>query len=241
MQRYILLVSSIFSLVFAGIASTLPLGIYNQGQVSAFYPTLFTPATFTFSIWSIIYLSWILLGIFIALKNIKLRDENLYLLALAQVLSSFWLIPSQFLFIGTSFIVMMWVLYMLLLCFYLSRDENPYFKLTVELFLAWIIVASIANFHLMLVYYNIYFFSETLTLISIIIAWYIFYQSVTRYHTVIPSLVLLWSGFWIIVWQDNSHIQMTAWIICAWIIFVLIFKYKKHFIHLFYKFKSTKK
>jgi benzodiazapine receptor len=107
MQRYILLVSSIFSLVFAGIASTLPLGIYNQGQVSAFYPTLFTPATFTFSIWSIIYLSWILLGIFIALKNIKLRDENLYLLALAQVLSSFWLIPSQFLFIGTSFIVMM--------------------------------------------------------------------------------------------------------------------------------------
>jgi len=159
MPRYILLLSSSISLLLSAIISVIPVWFYNQGQVSALYPTLFTPATFTFSIWSVIYLSWILLWIFIAIKNTKLRVENIYLLAAAQVLSSFWLIPSQFLFIGTSFIVMMWVLYMLLLCFFLSRDENTYFKVTVELFLAWIIVASIANLHLVLVSYNIYIFT----------------------------------------------------------------------------------
>jgi len=241
MPRYILLLSSSISLLLSAIISVIPVWFYNQGQVSALYPTLFTPATFTFSIWSVIYLSWILLWIFIAIKNTKLRVENIYLLAAAQVLSSFWLIPSQFLFIGTSFIVMMWVLYMLLLCFFLSRDENTYFKVTVELFLAWIIVASIANLHLVLVSYNIYIFPETLTLISLILAWYIFYKSITRYYTTVPSLVLIWSWFWIIMWQKNTDIQITASVVTLWIIATLILTHKQSLIQFIQKNRTPKK
>ena len=38
------------------LANTLPINGYNTGQVSAFYPNLFVPDGFTFSIWSVIYL-----------------------------------------------------------------------------------------------------------------------------------------------------------------------------------------
>jgi len=65
--RYILLVSTVISVLFATIASIVPFGIYNQGEVSALYPTLIVPATYTFSIWSVIYLSWFILGLVIFL------------------------------------------------------------------------------------------------------------------------------------------------------------------------------
>jgi benzodiazapine receptor len=45
----------------SGLATIIPLGAFDQGEVSALYPTLFTPAVFTFSIWSIIYLSWVVI------------------------------------------------------------------------------------------------------------------------------------------------------------------------------------
>ena len=60
-QKYILLSSALLSTLLSGLISIIPIGIYNQAQVSATLPTLFTPATITFSIWSIIYLSWIVL------------------------------------------------------------------------------------------------------------------------------------------------------------------------------------
>lgn len=63
MPKYILLISALVAVGLSAVFSILPVGIYNQAQVSALYPTLFTPAGFTFSIWSIIYASWIILGV----------------------------------------------------------------------------------------------------------------------------------------------------------------------------------
>jgi len=42
-------------LTINALANILPINGYNTGQVSAFYPSLFTPAGFTFSVWSVIY------------------------------------------------------------------------------------------------------------------------------------------------------------------------------------------
>ena len=48
------------------LANTLPINGLNTGEVSRFYPNLFVPAGFTFSIWSVIYL--LMLG-FMALSG----------------------------------------------------------------------------------------------------------------------------------------------------------------------------
>lgn len=241
MPRYILLISSSISLILSAIISVVPVWFYNQWQVSAIYPTLFTPAAYTFSIWSIIYFSWIILWVFVATKNIKIQKEPLYLLASAQILSSLWLIPSQFLFIGASLIVMWGVLFLLLLSFFISQSENKYFKYTQELFLSWILIASIANIHLTLVAYNIYFFAETLTLISLILAGYIFSLSILKYSLYIPSIVFVWSAIGIILWQENTHIQTPALILSIFIFGLLLLKDKKNLILLSQKYSRTKK
>jgi hypothetical protein len=58
-SRYILLVSGIFATLISSLVSAIPIGSYNQAQVSAMFPTFITPSAFTFSIWGLIYLTWI--------------------------------------------------------------------------------------------------------------------------------------------------------------------------------------
>jgi hypothetical protein len=60
------------------LANTLPINGYNTGQVSAFYPNLFVPDGFTFSIWSVIYL--LLIG-FVVISTKWLVDSCLALFA----------------------------------------------------------------------------------------------------------------------------------------------------------------
>lgn len=208
--RYILLISGIISVVFSALASVIPIWAFNQAQVSSFFPTLFTPATITFSIWSIIYLSWLILWWLSALGQIEIKKENIILLSCAQILSSLWLIPSQNLWIGTSLLVMFWVLYFLSILFYESRDESPAFKIVSDLFFGWIIVACIANIHLMLVSYDIYFFPLDLTIISIITGLLLNVYFILKYNSIVPSIVLIWALMWIILWQDAISIQIVC-------------------------------
>jgi len=210
--RYILLISAIISVIFSWAASVIPIWILNQWEVSALYPTLIVPATYTFSIWSLIYLSWIVLWILAAVNKIDISRENTLLLAWAQVLSSFWLIPSQYLWTGTSLIVILGVLYLLLILFFESRKESIFFKSVAELFLWWIVVASLANLHLVLVSYDIYFLPVELTFFSILWGLILNIYFIKKHHSYVPAWVFLWALIWIILWQDNSIVQITSWV-----------------------------
>lgn len=55
------------------LANILPINGLNTGEVSALYPSLFTPAGITFSIWSVIYL---LLLAFVLWQWVRLRDTR---------------------------------------------------------------------------------------------------------------------------------------------------------------------
>lgn len=228
-SRYILLFSGILATILSSVISALPIWIANQGEVSAMFPTLFVPATFTFSIWGVIYVSWIILGIFVALWKVKVSTKNASLLWVAQVFSSFWLIPSQFLYTATSLIVMIWLVFLLLLGFFISMKEDTYFRYTLELFLGWIIVASIANLHLVLVDYTLYLYPITFTLISIIIATGVFAGWILKYKAFTASFVFLWASFGIIAGQENNMVQIFTGIGFL-IIFELLFWVNKDFI-----------
>jgi len=231
--KYVLLISALIATLCSALITIIPIGIYNQADVSAFFPTLFTPAPFTFSIWSIIYLSWIALWIHEAFGKSWISKDNAYLLASAQILSSLWLIPSQFLWIWTSLIVMFGVLYLLSLSFILSRKENIYFRYTVELFWWWIIVACIANTHLFLVASAIYYMPEILTYISIALALGINILLIQRYNIFIPALVSAWAWFGIYIWQGILTIRifgiMTSLILVALILYTYQEKMYEYF------------
>lgn len=222
---YILLVSAIVSVIFSGLASVIPIGFLNQWEVSALYPTLIVPATYTFSIWSVIYLSWIGLWVLQALWNIKISRQNSIILWAAQILSSLWLIPSQFLLTGTSLIVIVWVLYLLMILFYESRKESPLFKIVADLFLWWIVIASLANLHLVLVSYDIYFYPIELTLLSILLGTLLNFYFIFKFKSYLPALVLVWALVWIILWQENIIIQTAAWFWILWSVVALAYSY----------------
>lgn len=64
-----------FALVITvnALANILPINGMNTGQISSLYPSLFTPAGITFSIWSVIYL--LLLG-FVIVQWGTLRSKS---------------------------------------------------------------------------------------------------------------------------------------------------------------------
>ena len=59
----------ILVIVFNWLANALPFNDQSQAEIAAKYPSLFTPAGFTFSIWGVIYLALLAFIIYQALPS----------------------------------------------------------------------------------------------------------------------------------------------------------------------------
>jgi translocator protein len=152
------------------LANTLPINGYNTGQVSAFYPNLFVPDGFTFSIWSVIYL--LLIGfVVISTKWLwhkpdqapgKLAIKISPLFILTCLLNAGWILVWHYLQVFTSVIIMLLFLG-ILIYIYLQLQPfrtalNPVQKLFLYtpfvVYLGWISVATIANITALLVQFD---------------------------------------------------------------------------------------
>lgn len=124
------------------------------GEVSGFYPTLFTPAGITFSIWSIIYsfnLAFVIHQLFKAFRfpgnfNIKLNGGFFFVC----LVNAGWVLAWHQLAVGASLILMILILGGLIYCYLQSRTSersNKYYTeyVNFSIYLGWISVASIAN------------------------------------------------------------------------------------------------
>lgn len=59
------------------LAITVPLDNMTMAQLSDLYPTLFTPANITFSIWSVIYVLLLLFSLYQIYSIIRKKDLNI--------------------------------------------------------------------------------------------------------------------------------------------------------------------
>ncbi len=152
-----LLLANIFALAVVltvnALANILPINGMNTGQISDLYPSLFTPAGFTFSIWSLLYLLQI--GFVVAQFKIKsssyFKELSLWFL-LSCVANISWILVWHYLFTTASVAVMLVLLYSLIRIFLLlqqysfkNKTEWFFIKLPFLFYLAWICVATIAN------------------------------------------------------------------------------------------------
>lgn len=225
MKYYILLLSGVISVALSSYLSvSLPFGMENQQVISDNFSTIITPAGFTFSIWWLIYASWIIFGLYVAYKKIDLPKKSVYLLASAQVISTLWLIPSQLLQIPLSFLVMI-VIFVLLGMLVQKNVKNTYFSLVSQLFFGWIVIASIANFHQTLVYFEIYFYPVIFGVVSIIIWCVLSVYFLRKYKYYIPILVLAWALYGIIDAQDSNYIIASSYMALAAIPIVITLKH----------------
>jgi len=196
------------------LANTLPINGLNTGEVSRFYPNLFVPAGFTFSIWSVIYL--LMLG-FMAL-SIKwmwnapslrpglLATEISPLFLLTCVLNSAWILVWHHLFVGLSVLVMLAFLATLIMAYLRLQKHRKsvtgYRKVFLYhffvVYLGWISVATIANITAWLVSMKWSGFGLdpaywSLTLIAIAIVLATIFVSVKRDHAY--GWVIAWALF----------------------------------------------
>lgn len=152
----------ILVLVVNALANILPINGYNTGQVSGFYPNYFVPAGYTFGIWGIIYL--LLVGFVVcslviafstthtALHQVIMRTSPLF--QLTCLLNAVWIVAWHYLFLGASLVIMLVFLVILVKLYLRIRPQKHnlqfFYRLWIYhpfvVYLAWISVATIANF-----------------------------------------------------------------------------------------------
>ncbi|MDO5726045.1 MAG: TspO/MBR family protein [Tissierellia bacterium] len=126
----------------------------SQQDVSNKYPTLITPAGFTFSIWSVIYLLLIISIIILYLK----RDDDYYKIAIDKIsiyfwisciLNMFWIFAFSYENIGLStvFIALFLIsLIAILRKLYEIRQNNKILlPITFAIYSGWVYIATFVN------------------------------------------------------------------------------------------------
>ena len=139
-----------------GLANALPFNDQTQAEISARYPSLFTPAGFAFSIWGLIYLA--LLGFVIWQALPAQRDSGKIasisrLFQLNCAMNALWMVAWHYDFLALSMLIMLVILitlvliYRRLLAFLESAPfvEHLVLYLPFSIYTAWISVATIAN------------------------------------------------------------------------------------------------
>ena len=151
------IVAFIVTVAVNGLAgSTTLLGGVTSADVSDMYPTLVTPAGFTFAIWGVIYT---LLALFVVYQTLpKNRDKPFLgqvglLFGLSSVCNVCWLFLWHYDLITYSLVLMLGLLVSLILIYrrlnigraVVSLKEMAFVHLPFSVYLGWISIATIAN------------------------------------------------------------------------------------------------
>ncbi len=195
------------------LANSLPFFGRTTGEVSAKYPTLFTPSGFTFSIWGIIYL---LLGVLVI--NLVLMSNqdfsqlsNVFIIAvlISFILNGLWLVfwHSDHQLLATIVIVG-YLVSLIFASLYAPKDMLIY-RVAIDVNLAWISVATIANISILLYASNInLLFSDRVYFITILIVGVLLVTlALTTQGTIVFGLVFIWAYFGILmryISEENS-------------------------------------
>lgn len=150
-------VAFVVMVVVNGLAgSTTLLGGVTSADVSDMYPTLITPAGFTFAIWGIIYTLLLLFTVYQFLP--KNRDKTFLnqvgvLFGLSSVCNVCWLFLWHYDYITYSLVLMLALLASLILIYLrigigktaVSLKEMTFVHLPFSVYMGWISIATIAN------------------------------------------------------------------------------------------------
>lgn len=159
-------VAFVATIIVNYLANALPINGKGTGELSDMYPSLFTPAGYTFSIWGVIYLALAAyvayrLGAFRGAKNAE-TEETLaridWLFLATSAANIGWILAWHYLQVGLSVVVMVALLVSLILLTRvlharpLSKRDMGFLLVPFSLYFGWITVATIANVSAFLVH-----------------------------------------------------------------------------------------
>ncbi|MCI0750419.1 MAG: tryptophan-rich sensory protein [Flammeovirgaceae bacterium] len=199
------------------LANSLPINGLTTREISALYPSLFTPAGITFSIWGFIYL--FLIG-FIAMqwmkKEIQVPEQLSKLFWLTCLFNVTWILSWHYLLPGLSVLIMFMLLVALVKIFLIEREmkfttfvERAFIRFPFTLYFAWICVATMGNIaaFLLSVGWDGGFFTEgTWTVMMMMAVTGLSLYIMLRFHAQFFCIVIIWALFGIFLrWTHTEH------------------------------------
>lgn len=149
------LIGYCFMILVNILASTITLHGKSTGEISDQYMTLFTPGSYTFMIWGLIYL--LLLG-FVIYGLLPDQKKNVYINAIGYkfiiscVLNGLWLVAWHYEKLWLSLLIMLLLLWTLTRIYKVldhscdvKRSNKRWINIPFSIYLAWICIATIAN------------------------------------------------------------------------------------------------
>jgi len=214
---FAVLVNVVFNYV-----SNYSLPLPSMEEVSHSFSSLFTPHDYAFSIWGLIYFSFLVYGIYQAMPS---RSEDpLYRniakpFALVNILASAWIVVfrMQLMWVSVVLIVIMLVLSIFMLI--LSRDAvlrdeySNWVSVPFSLLAGWLSVATIANISTLFVYMGwqgTVMNQVIITIVMIFIATMIGIYVCARCKDFIFPMVIAWACVAIFVSRSNDFPYVAA-------------------------------
>ena len=212
------IVAYVVTLVVNGLAgSTTFLNGLTSGEVSDRYPTLVTPAGFTFAIWSVIY---ILLALFVIYQALPKNKDNPFLgqvswfFGLSSIFNILWLVLWHYDFVTYSVLLMLGLLTSLIMVYRrldigrvaVTIKEMAFVHLPFSVYLGWISIATIANVSVALTAIGWDGFgieASTLAVLIIVVALVLSLAMIALRKDIAFCGVVIWALFGILSKQAN--------------------------------------
>ena len=203
-----LMISLIATITVNILANSLPINGHTTGEISNRLPALFTPASYVFLIWFVIYLllgGWIWNIIKEHKQGEKISIKRVILFVTSSILNILWILLWHYELFLLSLIDIVALLITLYLLYktYSANQVNWLSRLPISIYLGWIFVATFANFDYYLTYIEFDGWGITKSL------WAVIYMTIAtaialhlRYHDYDPALVLVFIWAFIgIAWR----------------------------------------
>ncbi|MFK7732911.1 MAG: hypothetical protein AB8B48_14920 [Pseudomonadales bacterium] len=206
------------------LANILPLNGMTTGEVSAHYPSLFTPAGYTFAIWSLIYLALTAFVIYQAMpsqrNNVRLAGISLWF-KVSCAANCAWIVLWHHQLIPHTLIMMLVLLGSLMFIYHqlntipaqASTRDKWLLHAPFSLYLGWITVATIANVSAVqtaLELNDAGLSAVMWTVLKLALAGFIATAVSRRYHDGVYALVFVWAAMGIATAQADTTVVLLA-------------------------------
>lgn len=223
MKRIYPVLALILVLLVNFLANYLPIAGRSTGAISDEYPSLFTPAGFTFSIWGVIYLFLIGYCIYQALPKNRSKpvfDRINPLFIINCFANAAWIFSWHYDLLSLSFMIMGVILSTLILIYQRIATSSidsfldlALIKTPFSLYVGWITVATIANISIIQSAYNwndALLAQQDWTIIKLALAGAVGAAMILQQRDKVFGLVVVWASYGIYSKQIGGNPLVTG-------------------------------
>ena len=192
------------------LSNALPINGQTMPEISAKYPSLFTPAGFTFSIWGVIYLA---LLVFVVWQALPAQRSNETLAKLSVpfkincIANASWIVVWHYDLLAVSLAVMLVILATLVQIYRIVSGNRLLMTIPFSLYTGWISLATIANLSALQIgwgFDDIFLTAINWTHIKLALVAALGATMLVRYRDIAFALVVCWAAWGIFVFQAET-------------------------------------